>query len=67
MRRIAICYTACHLETQTEATTLTGLQGLKLCIQYLASHPHKPIFYIPNSYDGSNYIRIIWSGNQVED
>ena len=33
----------------------------------MASHPHKPIFYPSNSYDGSNFIRIIWSGNQVEE
>ena len=39
---------------------------LKRCAQYLASHPHKPIFYPYNSYYGSNFIRLTWSGNQVE-
>ena len=49
------------------APNLTGFQGIKLCLQYLASHPHKPIFYPSNYYDGSNFIRLTWSGNQVED
>ena len=43
------------------APTLPDFQGLKHCIQYLASHTHKPIFYPTNSYDGSNVIRLIWS------
>ena len=30
-------------------------------------HPHKPISYPYNFYDGSNVIRLIWSGNHVED
>ena len=45
---------------------LPGFQGIKCCVQYLAIHPHKPIFYPSNSYDGSNFIRLTWSGNQVE-
>ena len=46
MSRIDIFYTACHMETQTVAPTLPGLQGIKHCIQYLYSHPHKTIFFI---------------------
>ena len=49
------------------APNLPGFQSIKCCVQYLASHPHKPIFYSSNSYDGSNVIRLTWSGNQVED
>ena len=64
---IDICYTACHLETQTVAPTLTGFQGIKRGIKYLYIHPHKPIFYPCNYYDGSHVIRLIWIGNQVED
>ena len=30
------------------------------------SHPHKPIFYPSNSYDGSNFVRLTWSGNKFE-
>ena len=60
------CETCC-LETQTVAPTLPGFQGIKRCLQYLASQPHKPIFYPSTSYDGSNFIRLTWSGNQVED
>ena len=67
MSRIDIFHTACHLGTQTVAPTLPGFQGLKRCIQYMASHPHKPIFYPSNSHDGSNVIRLTWSRNQVED
>ena len=52
MSRIDIFYATCRLATQTVAPTLTGFQGIKLCVQYLASHPHKPIFYPSNSYDG---------------
>ena len=66
MNRIDICYTACSLETQTVAPTLPGLQSIKRCIQYIASHPHKPIFYPSNSYDVSILIRLTWSGNKVE-
>ena len=44
MIRIDIFNTACHLETQTVAPTLPGFQGLKMCIKYLSTHPHKIIF-----------------------
>ena len=48
------------------APTLRGFQGIKQCVQYLASHPHKPIFY-PSNYDyGSNVIKLTWSGDQVD-
>ena len=47
--------------------TLPGFQGIKRCIQYLASHPHKPIFYISNYDYGSNVIRLTWSRNKVEE
>ena len=67
MSRIYLCCATCRLETQTVAPTLPGFQGIKLCVQYLASHPHKPIFYPYNSYDGSNFIRLTWSGSQVEN
>ena len=50
MSRIDICYSNCHIETQTVAPTLPGFQGIKRWVQYLASHPHKPIFYTSNSY-----------------
>ena len=67
MSRIDICCATCHIYTQTVSPTLPGFQGIKRCVQYLYSHLHKPIFYPYNYYDGSNFIRIIWSGNQVED
>ena len=67
MSRLFICYTAYILSNQTVAPTLTGFQGIKQCIQYLDSHPHKAIFYPSNSYDESNIIRFTWSGNQVKD
>ena len=53
------------LATQTVSPTLPGLQGIKLCVKYLASHQYKPIFYPSNSYDKSNVIRLTWSRNQV--
>ena len=64
MSRIVTCYTAFHLETQNVAPNLPGFQGIKSCIKYLTTHPHKPIFYPSNYYDGSNFIILIWSGNQ---
>ena len=67
MRRIDVRYTAYHLGTQNVAPTITCFQDIKRCIQYLASHPHKYIFNYSNYYDGSNFIRLTWSGNQVED
>ena len=41
--KIDICYATLCLETQTVAPTLSGFQGIKICIKYLASHPHKTI------------------------
>ena len=67
MSRIDICYTACGLGTQTVSPTLPSFQGIKRCIKYMASHPNKPIFYPYTYYDGSNVIRLTWSGNQSED
>ena len=67
MRRIVICYTAWLLITQTAAPTIPGLQGLKRCIQYLSIHPHRPIFNPSSSYYVSNFIRLTWIWNQVED
>ena len=43
MSRIYICYATCSLSNQTVSPTLPGLQGIKRCVQYLASEPHKPI------------------------
>ena len=45
MSRIDLCYATYRLATQTVAPTLPEFQGIKRCVQYLASHPHKPIFY----------------------
>ena len=64
---IDLCYATCCLDTQTVAPTLPGFQGIKQCVQYLDSHPHKPIFYPSNYYYGSTVIRLTCSGNQVED
>ena len=46
MSIIDLCYATCRLATQTVAPTLPVFQGIKLCVQYLASHPHKPIFIL---------------------
>ena len=51
MSRIEFFYATCHLSTQTVANTLPGSQGTKCCVKFMASHPHKPIFYPSNSYD----------------
>ena len=64
---IYIFYATCRLATQNLAPSLPGFQGIKRCVQYLDSHPHKPIFYHFNHYIRSNTIRLTWSGNQVED
>ena len=47
-----ICCETCLLANQNVAHTLPGFQGIKRCVQYMASHPHKPIFYPSNSYYG---------------
>ena len=44
MIRIDIYYIACRQETQTVSYTIPCFQGIKRCIQYQASHTHKPIF-----------------------
>ena len=67
MSRIDICYTSCHLEPQTMATTIPDLQSIKRCIQYMGSNPHKRIFYPSNYYDVSNSTRLTWSGDTFED
>ena len=64
MSIIEICYTSCLLGTKTVELNLAGFQGLKRCIQYLASHPHKPIIYPYNSGGGSNVIILTYSGDQ---
>ena len=66
MSRIDLCYATYHMATQTVEPNLPGFQGIKLGVKYLASHPHKPIFYPSNYYDGSNVTRLTWSANQVE-
>ena len=66
MSRIDIFYTALCLGTQTMSPTLPGFQYIKMCIQYIYNHTHKPILYPSDSYDGSSYIRLIWSRNQVQ-
>ena len=63
---IYICYETCCISTQNVAPTLPGFQGIKRCVQYLSSHPHKPILYSYNYYDVSNVIRLTWSVDQVE-
>ena len=61
MNIIDILHTAYHLGTQTVAPTLPGFQGLKIRIQYFATHPHKPILYLLNCYDGAKLIILTWS------
>ena len=65
MSRIELFYATCFLATQTVAPDLSIFQGINRCVQYLYSHPHKPILYPYNYYDGSNVIRLTWSVNQV--
>ena len=48
--RMDICYATCHLATQTAAPTITGFQGINICVKYMDSHPHKPISYPSNYY-----------------
>ena len=67
MSIIELCYATCCLANQNVAPTHPGFQVIKRCVQYLASHPHKHIFYPYNSYDGSNIIRLTCSGNKFED
>ena len=66
MIKINIFYATFHIATQTVASTLPGFQGIKQCVQYLASHPHKPIFYPFNFYDGSNFIRLTCQGIKLK-
>ena len=67
MSRLDICYAIFSLETQTIAPTLPGFQGIKRCVKYLASNPHKPIFYPYNYFGGSNVIILTMSGDKMED
>ena len=67
MSRIYLCYRTCRLATQTVAPTFPGYQGIKRCVQYRTSKPHKPIFCPYNYNGGSNFIILAWSGNQVEE
>ena len=50
--RIDIFNSACCLATQSVAPYLHFSQGIKRCVQYMVIHPHKPIFYPSNYYDG---------------
>ena len=67
MSIIDFCYVIYCIATQTVAPTLHSFQGIKRCVQHLASHPHKPILYLSIYDDGSNVIRLTLSVNQVED
>ena len=49
------------------SSTLPVFQGLKLCIQYMASPPPRPIFYPYISYNVLDFIRLTWSGTEVEE
>ena len=44
--RIELCYATYHLDTQIMAPNIPGYQGIKRCVKYMASHPHKPILII---------------------
>ena len=46
MSIIDIFNTTCRLATQTVAPILPGFQGIKHCVKYMASNPHKPIFIL---------------------
>ena len=52
MSIIELFYASCSLSNQTVAPTLPDFQGINRCVQYMDSHPHKPIFYPSNYYDG---------------
>ena len=67
MSKIEICYTDWRLETQTMTPTLPGIQAINQCIKFLASDSHKRIFYPFNYHDDSNFTRLTWRGNKVED
>ena len=55
---IGLFYEICCLATQTVSHILPAFQVIKRSVQYLTSHPHKPIFYPSSSYNGSNVIRL---------
>ena len=61
--RIENLNATCHISTQTVSPTLPDFQGINLCVQYLASCPHKVIFYPSNDHDGLNVIIRKLSGN----
>ena len=46
MSKVYICYAKCRLATKTVAPTLPGFEDIKRRVQYLPSHPHKPIFIL---------------------
>ena len=50
--RIGILNATFRLATRTVTPTLSGIQAIKGCVQYLARNPHKPIFYPSNYYYG---------------
>ena len=52
MTRLDLLNATCRLKTQTMAPTIPYFQGIKRCVQFLASHPHETIFYTSNYYDG---------------
>ena len=67
MSRLGICYANYCIASQTVAPTLPFFQGTKHCAEYLASHPHRPIFYPSNYHVESNFIRLTRGCNQVKD
>ena len=46
MSRIDLFNATCCLATQTVAPALPGFQGIKRCVQYLASRPYIELYFI---------------------
>ena len=57
-----ICSTACRLGGRNVAYNIPGFKYHKCCIQYMASHPHKPIFIIMIIVMDqiSSYLHVVW-------
>jgi hypothetical protein len=56
----------CRLGKYVSAPTTASFQGLHRICRYLATKPHRPLFYPSNPSNGSNVVVFTWSPTDTE-
>jgi hypothetical protein len=64
--RIDLIFAMCRLGKYVSAPTTASFQGLHRICRYLATKPHRPLFYPSNPSSGTNVVVFSWSPSDVE-